>query len=567
LGESAVQPRAKVLKRSNPTGIGKMWSCLHEVEEKEEDGVLSYIFKSNILESSRPLLWVRNIYPTFYDSMWKATSDGDDEHPVIVTGTSGIGKSFFGVYAALRAVREMKFTVVYTVLSPDNAVKRYVIAPSVKEMAALPPNDPKRLLLDLRERHREIHIDEDQVSEGESDLEQSMWWGVIVNSPEGTTFVEELLEGKFTWMFVDIRDGKLEANTKRLVAFVSDKPQAYYSFEKHYHARRLYMPVWKLDELKQANMALQLNIDEADLKSRYELVGGVPRSVLVSETDWSNMKVKVLQAIDRLEPNTLQGILDPGSEKPEDVASMLMHVTSTEPFNLSTMEGGFASKEVQWRIYNRFLLTKQFKLQMWLRYARGIVGGGQRGPKYEWFAHVVLGRTQQQLPIQVTELYSKDGVPTSIDGHRRGESLSKMLKQFAGDTRLFGKLTDLEDLKQGQYAQPLAENYPAIDAFCVFNGVPWEDEPSEQNNVLVLFQMTVAIKHPTLGQPIKDIITHVEKKFQLEKIILAFVIGESPLPGAEAFLTGESPDQKRHPLPPSHLGTLKRVEQVCLQIE
>ena len=53
---------------------------------------------------------MRDIYPDFYDAMWRATEDSEKQitHPVIVTGTSGIGKSFFGVYAALRAVREKK---------------------------------------------------------------------------------------------------------------------------------------------------------------------------------------------------------------------------------------------------------------------------------------------------------------------------------------------------------------------------------------------------------------------------------------------------------------------------
>ncbi len=56
---------------------------------------------------------------------------------------------------------------------------------------------------------------------------------------------------------------------------------------------------------------------------------------------------------------------------------------------------------------------------------------------------------------------------------------------------LFKRLVDITTLKVGQYMQPLDESFPAIDAFCVSAGVPWEPEAGREP-VLLLLQMTVA---------------------------------------------------------------------------
>ena len=128
-------------------------------------------------------------------------------------------------------------------------------------------------------------------------------------------------------------------------------------------------------------------------------------------------------------------------------------------------------------------------------------------------------------------------------------------------------MSDLTELKRKQYAQPIPDNYPAIDSFCVFDGVPWEEEAEGQGDVLLLFQMTVAKKHPTQGQAIKDVIEHVSKSFALHKIILVFVVDETLFESAEPYLTAASTKHKTERLASSHLGVLKRVEQVCLQLE
>jgi hypothetical protein len=72
---------------------------LHKTKELDGD-VLQ--FENEVLDSRSNMLWVRPSYPEMYDAVWKAgvreeTGKTTEFYPVVVTGTSGIGKSFFGV--------------------------------------------------------------------------------------------------------------------------------------------------------------------------------------------------------------------------------------------------------------------------------------------------------------------------------------------------------------------------------------------------------------------------------------------------------------------------------------
>ncbi len=89
---------------------------------------------NNVLGSRSNILWVRPSYPEMYDAVWKEgvteeTGKATGFYPVVVTGTSGIGKSFFGVYAAYRAVIEKNITIVSTMYGAGQPIKRYIITP------------------------------------------------------------------------------------------------------------------------------------------------------------------------------------------------------------------------------------------------------------------------------------------------------------------------------------------------------------------------------------------------------------------------------------------------------
>jgi hypothetical protein len=114
--------------------------------------------------------------------------------------------------------------------------------------------------------------------------------------------------------------------------------------------------------------------------------------------------------------------------------------------------------------------------------------------------------------------------------------------------------------------QPVSENEPAIDSFCLSKGVPWETISGDDDPVLLMFQMTVAVKHPTVGQRIKEVIDCVHhvggNDFDKakHKIYLVFIT-EEPFGKGEAYLKVG----KKESL--VQLGDFTRIEQFSLQIK
>ena len=558
--------RQKILDRSKPEAIGKMCSVLHKSEAKQD----VYSFASEVLDSKNSILYVRESYPKMYAQLWALaimkTKKGKIEHfPVIVTGTSGVGKSFFGIYALLRAVSEMNITVVYTLYGDNNLVKQYVVAPPAAKMANFAEGDPRRLLLDLRKEFVGM-IGEDKVDESENEsirMGESMWWGEInQTSSETQKFVDRLTGGESTWVFADIQKGTIAQPTSRVVVLVSDDPKAYSSFLKHKSGIRLVMSVWTEQELLDARAKIELEIDDADVKERYGKVGGVPRSVFSKR--WDTIEDDLRRAIQGLEAVTLPTTLVPGSNP--QVTSRLVHQVSKFPFynkagQQEVVSSVFASEYVRTAIYNRFLFEEQFKLQTWLRYTKGIVGGGERGPQFEWFAHVVLGKLERNLVVKLTKLFlDEHNQPSGVGATEQME-----LKPFASKTRIFHGIEDIDSVEVGVYMQPSDDYQAAFDAFCLVKGVPWEEDSDELT--LILFQMTVAQKHPTIGEPIKKLINRigeVNKNFDVghAKVFFVFVV-EKPFAKAEPYLTTGA---KKTALKQG-LGCLHRIQQICLQVE
>jgi len=207
------------------------------------------------------------------------------------------------------------------------------------------------------------------------------------------------------------------------------------------------------------------------------------------------------------------------------------------------------------------LCEEKFKLQSWLDYTKGIVGGNERGPRFEWFAHVVLGKLERSLPVKLTKLFLDDfNKPSGV-----GPTVKADLQPFASTTKIFGELSDMDSVDIGVYMQPTSINQAAFDSFCLVKGLPWEEDSDELT--LILFQVTVSKKHPTIGGPIKKLIHRigeVNKNFDAGGTPIYFVfVVEKPFENAEPYLaTG-----KKKPAFIQGLGPLSRIQQICLQVE
>ena len=546
--------RAKFLQRGNPTGVGAMFAGLHDV--KAEDGVLKFAHK--VLAGRGDIIWKRPCYSSLYDEMWKLAVRGQEYYPVIMTGTSGIGKSFFGIYALWRAVVERGITVIYTQAGRSEHPVRYVIAPPAAAMQEYGEDDARRLLLKLRGDYPGV-VGEDPV-EGEDDCTwktKSMWWGELNQAAPGADkFIARLKEGKSTWVFWDMQGGLLTESSQRAVVLVSDVEAVYRKYLKENDGARLYVPAWTLGELKEARPSIMAELDEAALSERFDKVGGVARSIFASS--WDDVVSALDGALNRLGSDTMSNLLNP--EASADVTTQLVHHVSGPPYKTSRQV--FASQYVRDKVFDKLMEDGRFKTGLMVKYSKGLIGGSERGAKFEWFAHVTLaGMMNNSLSVCVAPLEECGvGAPARVQ-----------LKPFATKVFLFQSLDDMEEIVFSTYYQPSSDNYPAIDSFCLVHGCPWDSrgQTGSQEPTLLLFQMTVAQdKHDTLGEPLKKIIGRVNDLTDFDQnthnIFLIFITDSDNISKAEPYLTSGRP---RTQLQENNLGVLKYIRQLRIRVD
>ena len=532
--------RAKFLDRGGKGYTEMMFAGLHRTEMK--DGWLH--LAERVLSTTTKLIRERECYRELFDEMWKRAKRGDEFYPVEICGTSGIGKSFFGIYAIWRSVLERKITVIYTrQLSGGTVPERYVIAPPIATMRSFPEEDPGRLLLELCGDNVGDNFVDDE------DVGKSIWWGKVDESADGKRFVEKLKAGEKTWVFWDVEEGRVTEGTRRGFV-VASKQAAAQSYLKHVGGVTLWAPVWTLEELKTARPMLQPGLTDKDVKERYDLVGGVARAVFVE--DWDQLVVKFKDRLSSLNSGKMDEMLNP--EARTDVTTQLVHY-DTGPYTMSKQV--FASKYVQTKVYEQFLRGQRFEMSLLIKYAKGLMSGSALGAKFEWFAHVTLRDFVEELDVNVARL---------VQGGADAPVHAK-LKPFATNTRSFDHMDRLTTITFNTYYQPSTDNFAAIDSWCLLRGCPW-DEAKPQDPTLLLFQMTVAQdKHDTVGEPLKKIIGRVNDLTDFNQkrhpIFLIFITDSDNISRAEPYLTSGRP---RTQLQENNLGVLKRIQQLRMRV-
>ena len=109
-------------------------------------------FSTRIVDSlDQTAMYVRDCYAPMYTKLlglFAVTQDSSERRRyagAIVTGTSGIGKTFMSCYAVYRLVKEELCTVLYNFRNS----KRYVLAPPRSVLERLAQDDPRRAILDF----------------------------------------------------------------------------------------------------------------------------------------------------------------------------------------------------------------------------------------------------------------------------------------------------------------------------------------------------------------------------------------------------------------------------------
>ncbi|GIL64892.1 hypothetical protein Vafri_18731 [Volvox africanus] len=186
-------------------------------------------------------LLVRHCYRGIFDRMMELHSSNGKKR-FVITGTPGIGKSFFAVVLMGWLVQEIGVSTFLV----EYQAGRYLFT-------------------------RE---------------------GTNIKVEEGskTDFKEEL-EDPLTWWIVDMGKGaEVPACT---VLLASPDQQRYKEFLKFPGSSKLYMPVWSNEEIEECRMQLYPNLDKEEVEKLVTLWGKVPRYVLEKARDeWTLVRFK-----------------------------------------------------------------------------------------------------------------------------------------------------------------------------------------------------------------------------------------------------------------------------------
>jgi hypothetical protein len=421
---------------------------------------------------------------------------------VIVTGTSGIGKTCFGFYLAHQLVKAGK-TVAYNYRNK----KRIVLAPSVSELRAKQANEEQaekksdesakaaeqeegdigQYLLGLLDYYQCGELDpmDDGKEETKDQRNASHYWGAVDKCSE---FWSKLLRNKETWLLVDLHRGDQYEDGRpgcKIVLTSTMRQGDWPDLDSGADtlSKKLYMSPLSLEEATEINSAASLSISDRTIAKRFEQFGGSARFVL---NDGGAEKVdEAFQA-------GLLVTLDPNHENTVR-ASALVHILADENFKLVGRK--WASQEIGVRAVDALIDSKHAGEQVWLEATKGKTGKnimGARGLFAERMWHRAI-QGDGKIRLKKLELSLDKSIAVEV---------KKLVKSFHR-TRQFSQadLSDLTSMEVGEYMLPDNDQFPDVDAIAVLNHSPWKSEEAEAHQkdssacVGIMLQMAIGRSH------------------------------------------------------------------------
>jgi hypothetical protein len=228
---------------------------------------------------------------------------------IIITGTSGIGKTFFGFYFAHRLLQAGEIVA----FNYRNNL-RVVLAPPVEVLRALPKDDKRRFLLDLLEKFQQGQLASLELAgEGEKKKDEGFvaphFWGMI--DSKDNEFWQQLLDNDQTWLLVDLHsEDKYEEGLPGCKIVVTS-PQRVGGWPdldsgSDLVSRKLFMGPPSLEEVKSLKSSVNLDISDTEIENRFEQFGGSTR-LLFSDPVAAKQKVEeafATNVLSLLDPST-----------------------------------------------------------------------------------------------------------------------------------------------------------------------------------------------------------------------------------------------------------------------
>ena len=282
-------------------------------------------FSKPIADTENQVIFERPCFVPLANAVKKLSERDDDgkrqQSSIIITGTSGIGKTFFGFYFAHHLINEGKIVA----FNYRNKF-RVLFAPPVSELQQTKENDERRFLLELLKTHQKGELDQLKVEDKKDNIGASPhFWGM---ADKDHTLWKRVIENRETWLLVDLHsDDKYEDGRKdcKIVVTSTLRRGNWPDLDSggDLISRKLYMAPLSLDEAKNIAGAVH-NITMEDIEERYGHVGGSARLLF-------NNPQLAKQKVDEAFRMPTNKMLDPNSENPT-LTSAVVHIEANEKF-------------------------------------------------------------------------------------------------------------------------------------------------------------------------------------------------------------------------------------------
>ncbi|RPB19041.1 hypothetical protein L211DRAFT_668245 [Terfezia boudieri ATCC MYA-4762] len=354
-------------------------------------------------------IFVRDAYTHLFNIIaWNDTaiSTGTpNKRSYIITGTPGIGKSFFGFYLIYRLAREFPD---HNIEWQDNAVRVILFA------------------------------------DGGINYQQSGYSIISVNSHGEGAFITNFTHCN-TFYIADAIE-PIAGRTRRFVLVTSPKRDRYKELAKAPNVYKLGMPIWDELELERLWKLRFPSITESDWRGYFSKWDGVPRSILEKTNSFYQEDLyNNCQAVDI---DACMKWIGTNRYNSTSISGTVLHMTVTPEGKYEDFRVKFASLYIENIIVSYYernmpkMITKYI-----LDTEEDSVYASTRGYIFEAIAHWILARGGK---FQVRRL--GDLTEETI-------ALPKLVQQ---------SFYSVDEIKPGFYSRPRSRTFETIDSLCIY---------------------------------------------------------------------------------------------------
>ena len=338
--------------------------------------------------------------------------------------------------------------------------------------------------------------------------------------------------------------------TGRMVAFVSPNDDWFRNVDKRNFHMKLYMKVWSLAELQEADTCLELEIGSDELASRYYFFGGLARYCLADKDTVRDAKSDFMAKFTNslATENSIERIYEGGSSQ------MCHRVFHYEPVDVVAETEGMPNLLPRdKRVFpgSNYIIEELKNLNE--------IAGDVRKLKF-----IMMLRHDPSCASILGLFFESDGNKFIMyTGNEEGTELTVMKVISCKGKNSESEDLDLEISRTEYYPSP--PNWPAVDAYAYKEG----------GDYLILFQATLQAYHDIKAKGIMDHIIWMEKEKNIQNLkerisngeislIFVFLIPEGSLDYTERPI--QSPSSSQETLDEMSKKIIKNLKQYFFRI-